>query len=55
MIKVVTIAAFIVLGAALLVTGRVAPQYTANGGFFPRGYARPASCHDVCDLHLWRD
>ena len=41
MIKVVTIASFIVLGAALLVTGRVAPQYTANGGFFPRGYLAP--------------
>lgn len=41
MIKVVTIAAFIVLGAALLITGRVAPQYTAAGGFFPRGYLAP--------------
>ena len=41
MIKVVTIASFIVLGAALLVTGRAAPQYTANGGFFPRGYLAP--------------
>jgi amino acid transporter, AAT family len=41
MIKVVTIASFIVLGAALLMTGRVAPQYTASGGFFPRGYLAP--------------
>jgi amino acid transporter, AAT family len=41
MIKVVTIAAFIVLGASLLVTGRVAPQYTAHGGFFPRGPLAP--------------
>jgi amino acid transporter, AAT family len=41
MVKVVTIAAFVVLGAALLVGGRVAPQYTAQGGFFPRGYLAP--------------
>ena len=37
MIKVIVIAAFIVLGAALLLTGRTAPQYTAHGGFLPRG------------------
>ena len=37
MVKVVTIAAFIVIGAALLMDGRVAPQYTAQGGFFPKG------------------
>ncbi len=37
MIKLVTIAAFIVLGAALLIGDRVAPQYSAQGGFFPRG------------------
>jgi amino acid transporter, AAT family len=30
-----------VLGAALLVTGRTAPQYTAHGGFFPLGVAAP--------------
>lgn len=41
MIKVVTIAAFIVLGAALLLSGRVAPEYTAHGGFFPRGPLAP--------------
>jgi amino acid transporter, AAT family len=41
MIKVVTIAAFVTLGAALLLTGRAAPQYTADGGFFPRGYLAP--------------
>jgi len=41
MIKVAVIAAFIVLGAALLLTGRAAPQYTANGGFFPLGAAAP--------------
>jgi len=41
MVKVVTIAAFVVLGASLLVTGRVAPQYVAQGGFFPRGYLAP--------------
>src|SRR5581483_10226775 len=51
MIKVVVIIAFIVLGAALLLTGGVAPQYVARGGFFPRvaiggrHFARDA--HDV--------
>jgi L-asparagine transporter-like permease len=37
MIKLATIVAFIVLGAALLLGGRIAPQYDAQGGFFPRG------------------
>ena len=37
MIKLITIVAFIVAGAALLFGGRVAPQYTANGGFLPKG------------------
>jgi L-asparagine transporter-like permease len=37
MIKVVVIAAFIVLGAALMISGRTAPQYTAHGGWFPNG------------------
>ena len=41
MIKVTVIAAFIVLGATLLLTGRAAPQYTAHGGFFPLGPAAP--------------
>jgi amino acid transporter, AAT family len=41
MVKVVTIVAFILLGAALLLDGRVAPQYTANGGFFPKGALAP--------------
>jgi AAT family amino acid transporter len=41
MVKVVTIAAFVVLGASLLFTGRVVPQYTTQGGFFPRGYLAP--------------
>jgi len=41
MVKVVTIAAFVVLGASLLITGRVAPQYMLQGGFFPRGYLAP--------------
>jgi len=41
MIKVVVIIAFIVLGAALLLTGGVAPQYVARGGFFPRGALAP--------------
>ena len=37
MIKLATIVAFIVLGAALLFGGRVNPQYNAQGGFFPKG------------------
>jgi amino acid transporter, AAT family len=41
MIKVAVIAAFIVLGAALLISGKVAPQYTIHGGFFPLGPAAP--------------
>lgn len=41
MIKVVTIAAFVVLGALLLLMGRVPAQYSAHGGFFPRGVLAP--------------
>jgi amino acid transporter, AAT family len=41
MIKVATIAAFIVLGAGLLLSGRVKPEYTAHGGFFPKGTLAP--------------
>jgi amino acid transporter, AAT family len=41
MIKLATILAFIVIGAALLTTGRVAPQYNAHGGFFPKGLLSP--------------
>jgi L-asparagine transporter-like permease len=41
MIKVAVIAAFILLGAGLLLTGRAHPQYTAHGGFFPLGIAAP--------------
>jgi amino acid transporter, AAT family len=41
MIKVVTIVAFILLGAALLLSGRVVPQYISNGGFFPKGNMAP--------------
>ena len=41
MIKVAVIAVFILLGAALLLTGRTAPQYTNHGGFFPLGAAAP--------------
>src|SRR6202451_853362 len=36
MIKLATIVAFILAGAALLASGRVAPQYTAHGGFLPK-------------------
>jgi L-asparagine transporter-like permease len=41
MIKFATIVAFIVAGAALLFGGRVAPQYTAQGGFLPKGPIAP--------------
>jgi L-asparagine transporter-like permease len=41
MIKLATIVAFILAGAALLLTGRVAPQYTAQGGFLPKGPIAP--------------
>jgi AAT family amino acid transporter len=37
MIKLTTIIVFIVIGAALLLTGRAAPQYNAQGGLFPKG------------------
>lgn len=37
MIKVVVIAAFVLLGAALMLSGVTAPQYTAHGGWFPNG------------------
>jgi L-asparagine transporter-like permease len=41
MIKVAVIAAFVVLGAALLILGKATPQYTAHGGFFPLGISAP--------------
>jgi amino acid transporter, AAT family len=41
MIKFATIVAFILAGTSLLVSGRVAPQYTAQGGFFPKGPIAP--------------
>ncbi len=41
MIKVAVVAIFIALGALLLITGRVAPQYSTHGGFFPLGPAAP--------------
>jgi AAT family amino acid transporter len=41
MIKFATIVAFILAGAALLFSGHVAPQYTAQGGFLPKGPIAP--------------
>jgi len=41
MIKVATIAVFVVLGAGLLLSGRVTPEYTTHGGFLPRGALAP--------------
>ena len=37
MVKVVTIAAFVLLGAGLLLSGKVHQQFTTQGGFFPKG------------------
>jgi len=37
MIKVVVIVAFVFVGAALLMSGRTTPQYTAHGGLLPNG------------------
>jgi amino acid transporter, AAT family len=41
LIKVATILAFVGLGAWLLLGGRVAPQYTTQGGFLPNGAFAP--------------
>lgn len=41
MIKVAVIAAFVILGSLLLLSGRAAAQYTVHGGFFPLGRAAP--------------
>jgi len=41
MIKVVTIAAFVLLGAALLLGHRIPSHYNAEGGFFPQGMLAP--------------
>jgi len=41
MIKVVTIAAFVVLGASLLLSGHLPSHYADKGGFFPNGTLAP--------------
>jgi L-asparagine transporter-like permease len=41
MVKLATMVTFIVIGAALLVGGRVPAQYVTHGGFFPRGALAP--------------
>jgi L-asparagine transporter-like permease len=41
MIKLATIIGFILIGAALLTSGRAVPQYNAQGGFFPAGFWAP--------------
>ncbi|HEY4902225.1 MAG TPA: amino acid permease [Candidatus Sulfotelmatobacter sp.] len=40
-IKLATIAGFIVIGASLLLGGRVHPQYNASGGLLPNGALSP--------------
>ena len=41
MVKLATMAMFIVVGGMLLIGGRVPGQYTAHGGFFPKGKLAP--------------
>jgi amino acid transporter, AAT family len=41
MIKLATMVTFIIIGGMLLAGGRVPAQYTAQGGFFPRGVLAP--------------
>jgi amino acid transporter, AAT family len=41
MVKLLTMMAFVALGGVLLVTGHLPPQYSSQGGFFPRGHAAP--------------
>jgi amino acid transporter, AAT family len=41
MIKFATIVAFILAGSALMFSGHVTPQYTTQGGFFPKGPLAP--------------
>jgi AAT family amino acid transporter len=41
MVKLVTMATFIIIGGTLLAGGRVPAQYTAQGGFFPKGTLAP--------------
>ncbi len=41
MVKLVTLAAFIIIGATLLLGGRATPQYSVQGGFFPKGVFAP--------------
>jgi L-asparagine transporter-like permease len=41
MIKLATMVTFIIIGGMLLGGERVPPQYTAQGGFFPRGVLAP--------------
>lgn len=41
MVKLVTILLFVLVGAFLLASRQVAPQYLSAGGFFPRGKAAP--------------
>jgi AAT family amino acid transporter len=41
MVKLVTMVTFIIIGGLLLAGGRVPAQYTAHGGFFPKGALAP--------------
>lgn len=41
MLKLATLAAFIVVGGTLLLRGSVTAHYTSSGGFFPHGHVAP--------------
>ncbi len=41
MVKLAAMVMFVLIGGALLAGGRVSPQYTAQGGFFPNGAIAP--------------
>ena len=41
MVKLATMVTFIIIGGMLLAGGRVPAQYTAQGGFFPKGVLAP--------------
>src|SRR5260370_40332147 len=41
MIRFATIVTFILAGTVLMLSGRLVPQYTAQGGFLPKGPIAP--------------
>src|SRR5260370_4844765 len=53
MIKFATIVTFILAGTALMLSGRLVPQYTAQGGFLPKGPIAPLLAGFLC-LYAFR-